>query len=334
MKFLILNKEAQTIFNNRKTLLEQLVATEEALNEAVTVSVSVVPIDSAEGTYNIVFEDANGDKLATNTFVLPAGKDGENGVDGVGISDISTLSNAQSGMYTLTTIKVTKTDGTTQNFTVYALNGVDGVNGVDGASIEEIDSESDEQQNGYTVTPVSVKMSDGTTLNFEIRAKNGVDGADGPRGLTGNGIASMVSGASYISGDKTITPVTVTYSDGTTQDLSIIAQNGATGGATLYKHTIQVEFNEGQDSNFLNFRILGKRSTPVNSSASLSGLLSEGVLITYGAKYGTNIVVYSLMVPENTDDILALIIVGSTFSSKQINAGDIISVTDEVSIYG
>lgn len=332
MKFLILNKEAQTIFNNRKTLLEQLVATEEALNEAVTVSVSVVPIDSAEGTYNIVFEDANGDKLATNTFVLPAGKDGENGVDGVGISDISTLSNAQSGMYTLTTIKVTKTDGTTQNFTVYALNGVDGVNGVDGASIEEIDSESDEQQNGYTVTPVSVKMSDGTTLNFEIRAKNGVDGADGPRGLTGNGIASMVSGASYISGDKTITPVTVTYSDGTTQDFSVVAQNGgSTGGLKLYKHNVSFNATETDTTYSVTLCLLNTDSLPIQNPTDLSYSIRSS--IKYGVAYYGSQIVMSYGVLNNASTLRLYSDNGSQLTRVSLTQSKITNVEDTVEEY-
>lgn len=204
-KFLILNKEAQTIFNNRKTLLEQLIATESALNDALTVSVSVVPLDVEAGSYQIVFADASGGKLATNSFILPSGK------DGVGVSSFETISNSQSGLYTLTTIKVTKTDGTTEVFNVYALSGTNG------ASIQQIEADSDEQQDGYTVTPIQVNMSDGTRLNFEIRAKNGV---------AGKGITSVQTGIPYKNGNQTITPLTINYNDGTTENITVSAENG------------------------------------------------------------------------------------------------------------
>ena len=79
---------------------------------------------------------------------------------------------------------------------------------------------------------------------------NGTNGADGAPGKDGNGIVSIVSGAPYISGDKTITPVTI-ETDESTENLTVEAQNGkdgvnGTNGADGFIQHI-AQFNKNSD---------------------------------------------------------------------------------------
>lgn len=56
----------------------------------------------------------------------------------------------------------------------------------------------------------------------------GKDGTNGTNGVDGNGIVSIVAGAPYVAGDKTITPVTI-ETDESTENLTVQAQNGVNG---------------------------------------------------------------------------------------------------------
>lgn len=89
--------------------------------------------------------------------------------------------------------------------------------------------------NGWVSILRNVDKKSGTfyvDMAIYIRGEDGKDGVDGEkgekgeRGFTGNGITSTRSLTPYISGNDTITPVEITYSDGTTQNITVKAQNG------------------------------------------------------------------------------------------------------------
>lgn len=66
-----------------------------------------------------------------------------------------------------------------------------------------------------------------------VQGIQGPQGEQGVRGLTGTGITAVNAKPSYVSGDKTITPLEVIYSDDTTQGITVTAQNGADGGIVI-----------------------------------------------------------------------------------------------------
>ena len=65
-----------------------------------------------------------------------------------------------------------------------------------------------------------------------LKGEAGAPGADGAVGATGNGISSVMTGTPTQTGDGyTQTPVNIVYTNGSSQDINILAKNGtdATG---------------------------------------------------------------------------------------------------------
>ena len=104
-------------------------------------------------------------------------------------------------------------------------------------------------EDGSTVNSSPITLPQGPAGKDGV---NGTNGADGAPGKDGNGIVSIVSGAPYISGDKTITPVTI-ETDESTENLTVEAQNGkdgvnGTNGADGFIQHI-AQFNKYSDDN-------------------------------------------------------------------------------------
>lgn len=193
--------------------------------------------------------------------------------------------------------------------------GAQGATGQTGRGIELItaDPPSPDPSGLYTVTPLTITMSSGADENVEVYA---AIGEQGPRGLTGNGITAIASGASYVAGDETITPITVTYSDATTQDLAIHAKNGADGGitvddalslssinpvqnkvvteaiheATKYNHAISIILQDSGITYIAIFQIQSPKATPFSTSFQLIGALTDN--LSQSASYYLPISIY------------------------------------------
>lgn len=80
-------------------------------------------------------------------------------------------------------------------------------------------------EDGSNVKSSPITLPEGPAGKDGVNGTNGVDGAPGK---DGNGIVSIVSGEPYISGDKTITPVTID-TDEEALYVTVSAQNGANG---------------------------------------------------------------------------------------------------------
>lgn len=89
-----------------------------------------------------------------------------------------------------------------------------------------------------TQAVLTFTFKDGTTLDSAvidlpsgapgINGTNGTDGKDGAPGKNGNGIVSINSEASYVSGNDTITPITI-ETDDSTEHITVSARNGTDG---------------------------------------------------------------------------------------------------------
>lgn len=99
------------------------------------------------------------------------------GETGVSILDTQLESFTNTADYTSSTIKVTKSDGTSTHFVVYAKRGE---NGADGNSITAIQTqEYEETSPNYTTTKIKISMSDNTSAVFTAFARHGVRGPKG-----------------------------------------------------------------------------------------------------------------------------------------------------------
>lgn len=100
------------------------------------------------------------------------------GEQGVSISDTQLESFTNTADYTTSTIKVTKSDGTSTHFVVYAKHGE---NGADGNGITAIQTQGHEETSpNYTTTKLKISMSDNTSAVFTAFARHG---ERGPRGF-------------------------------------------------------------------------------------------------------------------------------------------------------
>lgn len=99
------------------------------------------------------------------------------GESGVSISDTQLESFTNTADYTSSTIKVTKSDGTSTHFVVYAKHGE---NGADGNGITAIQTQGYEETSpNYTTTKIKISMSDNTSAVFTAFARHGERGPNG-----------------------------------------------------------------------------------------------------------------------------------------------------------
>ena len=106
-----------------------------------------------------------------------------------------------------------------------ALN--DGLN-----KVEESIKKMDEATSSATqlVDDINQKLENGDFIGPEgTQGPQGVPGNDGTNGQDGVGITTITSGQSSVEADKTITPVTVQKSDGSSQSFKVEAKNGQDG---------------------------------------------------------------------------------------------------------
>ena len=106
-----------------------------------------------------------------------------------------------------------------------ALN--DGLNKVE-ESLKKMDSATSSAND--LVDNINQKLENGELIGPQgpqgIPGKNGTDGADGADGV---GITTITSGQSSVEEDKTVTPVTVNKTDGSSQIFNVEAKNGIDG---------------------------------------------------------------------------------------------------------
>lgn len=92
--------------------------------------------------------------------------------------------------------------------------------------ISGIEKVSDEIVGTQTLTTLRVDYIDGTTDDFSVAAENGKDGKAGNDGKAGKGVTRFEDIEDTIVGTQTYTTVRVHYTDGTTNDINIAAENG------------------------------------------------------------------------------------------------------------
>ena len=110
---------------------------------------------------------------------------------------------------------------TPSQFEQYMQAMNDGLNKVE-ESIKKMDSTTSAAND--LVEDISQKLENGYFIGPE-----GTQGVQGVPGKDGVGITTITSGQSSVEADKTITPVTVQKSDGSSQSFKVEAKNGLDG---------------------------------------------------------------------------------------------------------
>ena len=197
------------------TTVENATATAETLNAGSDATASV-EWDGVSKTLNFSFgipRGPKGDKGedGKNGKDGKDGTDGTNGADGIGIGEIVLKS----------------TDGKKKTYSVMS----------DEATPRELGTF--EVNDGTGIGEVRLKSTSGRSKTYSIMSDDVpavelgtftvLDGADGSPGQDGDTILSISSGTPTVSGENTITPITVTMSKSGQKNFNVTAKNGSAG---------------------------------------------------------------------------------------------------------
>ena len=146
-----------------------------------------------------------------------------------------------------------------------ALN--DGLNKVE-ESLKKMDSVTSSAT--QLVDNINQKLENGDFIGPEgPEGPQGVPGKDGVNGQDGIGITTITSGQSTVEEDKTITPVTVQKTDGSSQIFKVEAKNGANGKDGLNGKD-GVNGQNGQDGTTPNIQIGTVETLEPNEHATVT----------------------------------------------------------------
>ena len=164
--------------------------------------------------------------------------------------------------------------------------------------ISGIEKVSDEIVGTQTVTTVRVNYIDGTSDDFPVAAENGRNGNDGKEGKAGKGVTRFEDISDEIVGNQTYTTVRVHYTDGTTNDINIAAENGKgirnintisheiSGNQTVTK--IRVYYTDGTTTDFSVYAENGSGGGGGGSKLYLHeivGTLDDSAMSAYYIRY-------------------------------------------------
>ena len=197
------------------TTVENATATAETLN-AGSDATATVEWDSESKTLNFSFgipRGPKGDKGedGKNGKDGKDGTDGTNGADGIGIGEIVLKSTDGKKK----TYSVMSDETTPRELGTFEVN--------DGTGIGEVRLKSTSGRlKTYSI------MSDDVPA-VELGTFTVLDGVDGSPGQDGDTILSISSGTPTVSGENTITPITVTMSKSGQKNFTVTAKNGSAG---------------------------------------------------------------------------------------------------------
>ena len=194
------------------TTVENATATAETLNAGSDATASV-EWDSKSKTLNFSFGIPRGPKgdKGEDGKNGKDGKDGTNGADGIGIGEVVLKSTVGKKK----TYSVMSDEATPRELGTFEVN--------DGTGIGEVRLKSTSgRSKTYSI------MSDDVPA-VELGTFTVLDGVDGSPGQDGDTILSISSGTPTVSGENTITPITVTMSKSGQKNFTVTAKNGSAG---------------------------------------------------------------------------------------------------------
>lgn len=203
-------KTLLSVFNEQGTLLKWLQKVEEALKNDTLTGVTVSQPTTTTAVLTFTFKD--GTTLDSAVIDLPPGAPGINGTNGT-----------DGAIHALGTHNLTGPDGNSFKLSmIFSANGI-----LKPGQIVLFSG--DETENGKLYKYVGERNLFGTSWKPWNAADWEYQGSfKGDPGKDGNGIVSINSEASYVSGNDTITPITI-ETDDSTEQITVSARNGTDG---------------------------------------------------------------------------------------------------------
>ena len=262
-------KSILSSFNNKPTLLQWLKLVEKALKESVLKSVTTEQ-DADKANTKLIFNFEDGTQIETGFFPTKG-------------KDAAEIMSATS-MYVGTTNGLSKSRVTfskSDNRSFYA-----DILAKAGKAVESFSSAVKEVTDENTVNTITVNYDDKTSNTFEIssaRGKQGATGATGatgaegpagpkgaegpagPKGADGVSITGIDTVSNEVVGDKTLTTLRAHYSNDTTNEFVVAAQNGISG--KLYIHRVSLK-SSLFTSNEYYITVPSSDSTPITAETA------------------------------------------------------------------
>lgn len=241
---------------------------------------------------------------------------------GIGITSIVAGVPTTIGNTTTTPLTITYSNGTTTTINITAQRGATGATGATGNGIAQIRSFVPTVEDGKTITPLEIEFTNGTTQTIYVQATNGADGQNGTNGTNGTngadgvGISNIVAGASSVSGNTTITPLTITFTNGTTTTVNVVATNGATG-ATGANGVSITNVTSGTAT------ISGNKTiTPLTITFSNNTSTTVSVEAQNGSGGGSQVYMHNINIVAgiNTDDLHCVLYTNSSTQITTLSA--------------
>ena len=167
---------------------------------------------------------------------------------------------------------------------------------------------------------VTAKTTPNNAVAFEFKFADGSTVTSTATNIEAKGISGIEEVSDEIVGDQTLTTLRAHYTDGTTDEFPVYAQNGT----PIYLHTMIVKLDDVENT-ICQLQILSKDSTKIKSAIELQNFVTnnKAILIgfnpnkiTYQASMVSNKVFVSVMTIESSPKIITGYVI--TVNSDQV----------------
>ena len=167
---------------------------------------------------------------------------------------------------------------------------------------------------------VTAKTTPNNAVAFEFKFADGSTVTSTATNIEAKGISGIEEVSDEIVGDQTLTTLRAHYTDGTTDEFPVYAQNGT----PIYLHTMIVKLDDAENT-ICQLQILSKDSTKIKNAIELQNFVTnnKAILIgfnpnkiTYQASMVSNKVFVSVMTIESSPKIITGYVI--TVNSDQV----------------
>lgn len=165
---------------------------------------------------------------------------------------------------------------------------------------------------------VTAKTAPNNAVVFEFKFADGSTITSTAANLEAKGISGIEEVSDEIVGDQTLTTLRAHYTDGTTDEFPVYAQNGT----PTYLHSVVVELDD-VDNTVCQLQILSKDSTKITNVIELQNFVTNNKAILIG--FNPNKITYQVTMASNK----VCVSVMTLESSPKIRKGYVITVNSD-----
>lgn len=173
-------------------------------------------------------------------------------------------------------------------------------------------------------TAFTFKFEDGTEITTDYVQTQGDVGPQGNTGADGVSVTGIEEVSNQIVGDQTLTTIRINYSNGTSDEIPIYAQNGASaGGPSFYNHFVTLNSSIAGDTYEMSF--YSSDSAKVTNASLISSPPIGAILsyIDHNGNVSWSGIVYGIS--EIPDGFISVTITGANIPNPMKVHADIVT---------